>query len=141
MFRMLTKRLEVIWRVSGSMRLKRIKMGFLLRYRSTGLGARSTGFAFIGQPESMHFWTWAFFTIAVDRSQGPIDRSTADLKVCFVGSISAVGSLILLFISGFLFILTPTPNFFLSLLLLLLLHSTITKNLEILPLSSLNLSF
>ena len=126
MFSMLFQGLEVIWRVDGSMSLKRFKIGFLLRYRSTGCESRSTGFVFVGQPVGMYFLAWAFFTIAVDRSQGPIDRSTADLSFCFGALISTVGSFSYYCIYG---ILLPSPLFpkiLLSLSFLLLLHSTTT---------------
>ena len=134
--------LEVNWRVDGSMEWKRIKIGNQLRYRSTGPPDRSTGFVIYAQPESMYFFLdLAFFTSAIDRSQGPIDRSTADLSFCFGGLISTVGSSPTHFIYGILLLLTPISKIKLLSSSLLLSQMSMAKTLENYHPSHLNLSF
>ena len=130
--------LEVNWRVDGSMELKRIKIGNQLRHRSTGPSDRIRNL----WPTREHvFLDLAFFFSAVDRSQGPIDRSTADLSFCFGGLISTVGSSPTHFIYGILLLLTSIPKIKLLSSSLLLSQMSMAKTLENYHPSHLNLSF
>ena len=103
---MLIKGLEVIKIVNQSMGLKRNKI-----WESAQVPVDRTSWPvdqilYIWPTRENAFWFLAFLTSAVDRCQGPVDRSTADLSFCFGGLISTVGSLLLLCIMGF----CPSPS-------------------------------